>query len=241
MIRAMGLAGPGAQERRCWARRRRTLDAGCAFRFARARSVSAPLGSGVRRAVCRRATQGPAADLSPLIRQFHPQERAAPGSWCPHDFVDLPHVQARTGNHFSELQLGAGGLTSTLLAPGDYELCVFGNCTAEQTVPFSIRANEETKFELRLSRGVRQRFEIAIAAAVSVPDGGSISLLVNRGEDIVRRRSLGAPKAAGSRRTGEVWITPGTYTVTASCGSLTTTVPFDVGIEEGPAVQVELQ
>ncbi len=150
-------------------------------------------------------------------------------------------VRGRAGSHFSELQLDAGGLTSRLLAPGDYELCVFGNGTAEQTVPFSIRAGEETRFELRLVRGVRQRFEVAIAAAIPAPDGGSLSLLVQRGEQIVRRRSLGAPRGAGGKRTGEVWLTSGSYTVTVSCGTLTTTVPFAVGTEEGPVVQLELR
>jgi hypothetical protein len=149
-------------------------------------------------------------------------------------------VRGHAGRHFSELQLGAGGLTSLLLAPGDYELSVFGSGTAEQTVPFSIRAGEESRFALRLVRGVRQRFAIAIAAA-TLPDGGSLSLLVRHGEETVRRRSPDAPRGADGKRTGEVWLAPGSYTVTVSCGALSTTVPFAVRTEEGPAVQVELR
>ena len=147
----------------------------------------------------------------------------------------------RAGRFMGELQLGAGEVVSGLLLPGDCELSVFGNGTAAQTIPFAIRPGEETRLELRLERGVRQRLEVAIPAA-SVAAGEEVHLLVHRDGALVWRLSRSAPTSAkASLFTEDVWLLAGSYTLTATWGSRRATAPFAVGAEEGPAVSVELR
>ena len=124
------------------------------------------------------------------------------------------------------------------MAPGDYELVVFGNGTAEQTVPFAIHPAEDTHIELHLARGVHQSFEIAVP--LDAAPAGRVLLIVQRGDETVGRRSLPTGRDA-TRRKSEAWLAPGSYTLSASHGTLRAAVQFRVGAEEGPPVQLDLQ
>ena len=136
------------------------------------------------------------------------------------------------GGASAEMQLGAGELTSPLLTAGKYELLVFGNGVAEQTVPFVVRAAEETRIDLSLERGVRQGIEIRLPSGFA--PGDAIELAVRRGEESVRRRTL-RPSADAKARM-EIWLTPGRYSAAASFGPRRAEESFTVGSEEGTAV-----
>jgi hypothetical protein len=143
----------------------------------------------------------------------------------------------RDGGHsYFDLQLGASEIVGQDVAPGDYELVVSGNGTAEQTVPFTIRAAEESRFELRLERGVRQLVEVLVAAEVR---GEPIEVLVQRGDQVVRRKPFGT--ASADRRKLELWLARGDYTLIAQSRSRRTEVTMRIGAEESPTLRVELQ
>lgn len=149
-------------------------------------------------------------------------------------------VHGRTQRHFAELQLDAGGLTSGPLDPGDYELAVFGAETAEQTVPFAVRAGEETQLELRLLPGVRQRIEIAPGAAPGGTADDRVHVVVRRDDELVRRREHHV-RTDGRPCAAELWLAPGSYSLTATCGTAEAAARFTVGALEGPPVRVELR
>lgn len=138
------------------------------------------------------------------------------------------------------VKLGVGQLASTRLNPGEYDLTVSGNGTAEQTIPFVIRDNEVTRFELSLQTGVRQRFVIVVPTSATA--GDAINLRVMLGEQHVRSRLAGrATNAEDKPRKTRVWLVPGDYTATVTCGKLRAVLPFTVGIEEGPALPLKLK
>ncbi|HEX6813028.1 MAG TPA: sigma-70 family RNA polymerase sigma factor [Planctomycetota bacterium] len=135
-----------------------------------------------------------------------------------------------------DLQLGASELLGQQITPGDDELVAYGNGTAEQTLPFTIRADEETRLELRLERGVRQLVEVLVAAEVR---GEPIEVLVQRGDRLVRRKPLGTANA--EKRKVELWLARGDYSLVAQSRSRRAEATFRIGAEEGPPVRVELR
>lgn len=138
------------------------------------------------------------------------------------------------------VQLRAGEIASTRLNPGDYDLTVSGNGTAEQTVGFVIRNDEVSRFDLSLQAGVRQNFAIAVPANATA--GDTINLRVMRGDQHVRTRLVGRATGSASKpRKTMIWLVPGDYTATVTCGAFRAVAPFTIGAEEGPAVPMQLK
>ncbi len=135
------------------------------------------------------------------------------------------------------LDLRANHVESPLLRPGAYNLLIYGNGCAEQTVPFTIRANEQTDLSLALQSGVLQRFEVT--APDLATDSLTVQLVIRRSDQLVRELTVRAVTQNG--RTAKIWLTPGSYTLVASSGTRVATVPFAVGSEEAPALPVQVR
>ena len=127
-------------------------------------------------------------------------------------------------------------LESSPLAPGAYRLLVHGNSVAAESVPFTVRAGEETAVRVTPRPGVRQQFVVTGSMA---PMG--VIVHVRRGTALIAIVSLMA--RGGGFAPGEVWLAPGDYEA-----SIRTTPPqtgpahaFTVGTTEGPSVSLVLQ
>jgi hypothetical protein len=116
-------------------------------------------------------------------------------------------------------------------------LLVFGADTAAQSVPFVIRAGEETAVPVRLQSGVRQSFELLLPAGAEVK--GGVALRLARGSDYVGRTWTAVKP--GQPCSNEMCLRPGSYTATATADNLRGSAAFTVGSSAGAPVRIELR
>jgi RNA polymerase sigma-70 factor (ECF subfamily) len=126
--------------------------------------------------------------------------------------------------------------TSEPLPVGSYRLFADGKTLAAQSMPFEIRAGETTRVDVRMHKGVRQQFDIALPEKIEPPWG---SLRIFRGADVVRNE--GASREEGKPCTVEVCLEPGDYTVAVKFGELEGSATFTVGEREGEPVRIVVQ
>jgi hypothetical protein len=125
-------------------------------------------------------------------------------------------------------------LRSQLLAPGDYLLLAQGEGVVAQLLPFTIAAGGETELTLARQPGVRQSIEFALAPGAARPP--YVAFQVRSGSKLAAWLSARSQSDAPFRR--DVWLAPGTYTLTTENCTLQTSVAFTVGDTEGPPLRL---
>jgi hypothetical protein len=129
------------------------------------------------------------------------------------------------------------GLRSEQLEPGNYELRVRGDGVAEELIPFTIRLGEDTQVAVALRAGSRQRIVLAPPAGAVGPRDGTCT--VRRGAELA---TVAYPRgAAGEPIAADVWLRPGTYSLTATLGGLRGAATFTVGDKEGEPLVVPMR
>jgi RNA polymerase sigma-70 factor (ECF subfamily) len=137
-----------------------------------------------------------------------------------------------------EITDGATRPRSGALTPGDYQLELFGDEVAAQSLRCSVRAGEETLLRIDLKRGVRQVVALALPGDVEFKNG--VMVRIERGGEVVASGAVFVPR--GSERVEDVnWLAPGDYVVTASGAGRSASASFSVASSEGAAVRVELK
>jgi hypothetical protein len=131
-----------------------------------------------------------------------------------------------------------------VLAPGDYMVQVWCDGFTRRTAPFTIRAGKETRVDVRLERGTRQRVEYVRADGITVSRNASHSLF--RGDEALIHRHLvhwfDAPTyAPDGAMTAELWLAPGSYRLEAKDDGFRAIATFTVGDREGAPVRVVLR
>jgi hypothetical protein len=126
---------------------------------------------------------------------------------------------------------------SDLIAPGDYVLLARAEGRASRAFPFSIAAGEETRLEVALVDGVRQRFRFGSATGVEPPRYIPFD---------VRQDGRVVMHDAGSGRVGNppvaaIWLAPGSYELVTREREPEMRFSFTVGEQEGPALRVPLR
>ncbi|MCA8950804.1 MAG: carboxypeptidase regulatory-like domain-containing protein, partial [Planctomycetes bacterium] len=122
-----------------------------------------------------------------------------------------------------DLENGIG--RSRPLAPGDYQLEVHGEGFASQIVPFSIRAEQETKLDVELAEGFAAKLTIELPAGRQ--RGGSIDLEVrDESGRLIRRLTASSSGKAPSQ---SLSLASGRYRVSASWQDCSATAGFEVG------------
>jgi len=138
----------------------------------------------------------------------------------------------------TELKQGDGGLVSGPLPPGDHRLIVSGKAVAAQSLPFVVRAGEQTSLNVKLEPGVRQRFEVVAATSAASTDG--LVVRVHRGSEQIARSWIAASE--GRVGTGEMSLLPGDYRATVvEQGRELASATFTVGATEAAPIRLELR
>ena len=153
-------------------------------------------------------------------------------------------VRDQKGWVFPAQWLSDRQLCTQVLEPGDYEVLVRSAGTALQAFPFAVRANEETKVEAKLQRGVRQRFEFARADGVRVGDDLWHTLRCGKHE-LSGSKSVywdhPPVRAVDGAMTAELWLAPGQYRLEVTGHGAAAEIGFEVGQGEGPALRLTLR
>jgi RNA polymerase sigma factor (sigma-70 family) len=129
------------------------------------------------------------------------------------------------------------GLRSPLLAPGEYHLRVRGEGAVEQLLPFTIRSGEDTRIDVALQSGIRQRLDLAPPAGFVGPRSGECVLH----RDAELATAAWPHGAAGQPIEAVVWLRPGSYSLAARLGDLRGAAAFRVGDREGEPVVVPMR
>jgi hypothetical protein len=109
---------------------------------------------------------------------------------------------------------------------------VRGDGIAAQALPFAIRADAETELEVRTAPGIRQRVEFVPGTAPVQ----RIDFDVRRDGRLVLRHS-----AFGDPPVRDLWLAPGSYTLSTREREPQSTAAFMVGSTEGKAVRIALR
>jgi RNA polymerase sigma factor (sigma-70 family) len=125
-------------------------------------------------------------------------------------------------------------LRSDLIAPGDYALLAQGEGFVAQVLPFTIHAGSESALTVTRRPGVRQWIEFDLAPGGERPS--YIPFEVRRGATLVALLSAAGKRGAPFRR--EVWLAPGSYTLSTKEREPLATAAFTVGATESSPVRV---
>jgi hypothetical protein len=137
---------------------------------------------------------------------------------------------------YGGLDVQRGQATSEQLPVGGYRLFASGKTKAAQAIPFTIRAGETTRVEVRVRAGVRQRFDLALPEKV---EKASLTVRILRGAEVVA--NTWASRQEGKPCTAEACLDAGDYTVTATSSELHGSAAFTVGEREGDPVRIAVQ
>lgn len=128
-------------------------------------------------------------------------------------------------------------LRSDPLPAGDCVLLVSGSDIAAQSIPFTVRAGEDTTIEVRVEPGIRQRVELALPGASEAVAG--VDLRVESASALVACKYVVVP--SGAPPSTELWLASGRYTVTARAGAWQGRAECTVGSEEAEPLRIALQ
>ena len=109
------------------------------------------------------------------------------------------------------------------LVPGEYELCVFGEGFAANRTQFTIREGKTTEINLELDPGVRVSIELTVPSRDQIP---WLKLVLHRDGNRVLEKSIARTK--GRTYATEVYLDPGTYTVSGRAEGFAGTMQLEV-------------